>query len=100
MWLLSRSSGARWLWSRPGDLITLDVAARELSLNVAERTLAGRREQWQPPAPKFERGYGALFSEHITQANQGCDFGFLARRGRNPSPTRGKRHRRENDPGV
>ena len=30
--------------------------------------------------------YGALFSEHITQANQGCDFGFLARRGRNPEP--------------
>ena len=73
-----------------GDLITLDVAARELSLNVPERTLAQRREQWQPPAPKFERGYGALFSEHITQANQGCDFGFLARRGRNPEPDPGK----------
>ena len=69
-----------------GDLITLDVAARELSLNVPERTLARRREQWQPPAPKFERGYGALFTEHITQANEGCDFDFLARRGRNPEP--------------
>ena len=44
-----------------GDLITLDVAARELSMNVPERTLAQRREQWQPPAPKFERGYGALY---------------------------------------
>jgi dihydroxyacid dehydratase/phosphogluconate dehydratase len=69
-----------------GDLITLDVSARELSLNISERTLAQRREQWQPPAPRFERGYGALFSEHITQANEGCDFGFLARRGRNPEP--------------
>jgi dihydroxy-acid dehydratase len=69
-----------------GDLITLDVAARELSLNITERALAQRREQWQPPAPKFERGYGALFSEHITQANEGCDFDFLARRGRNPEP--------------
>ena len=69
-----------------GDLITLDVAARELSLNITERALAHRREQWQPPAPKFERGYGALFSEHITQANEGCDFGFLARRGRSPEP--------------
>src|SRR6201997_4157331 len=37
-----------------GDLITLDVAARELSLNIPERALAHRREQWQPPAPKFE----------------------------------------------
>ncbi|HJY68623.1 MAG TPA: dihydroxy-acid dehydratase, partial [Streptosporangiaceae bacterium] len=69
-----------------GDLITLDVAARELSLNVSERTMAQRREQWRAPAPKFERGYGALFSEHITQANEGCDFDFLARRGRNPEP--------------
>jgi dihydroxy-acid dehydratase len=69
-----------------GDLITLDVAARELSLNVSERTLARRLEQWQPPEPRFERGYGALYTEHITQANEGCDFGFLARRGRNPEP--------------
>ncbi len=69
-----------------GDLITLDVAARELSLNISERAMAQRREQWQAPAPKFERGYGALFSEHVTQANEGCDFDFLARRGRNPEP--------------
>jgi dihydroxy-acid dehydratase len=27
-----------------------------------------------------------LYTEHITQANEGCDFGFLARRGRNPEP--------------
>jgi dihydroxy-acid dehydratase len=69
-----------------GDLITLDVAARELSLDISERTMVLRREQWQPPAAKFERGYGALYSEHITQANEGCDFGFLARRGHNPEP--------------
>jgi dihydroxy-acid dehydratase len=69
-----------------GDLITLDVAARELSLDISERTLAQRREQWQPPAAKFERGYGALYTDHIAQANEGCDFDFLARRGRNPDP--------------
>jgi dihydroxy-acid dehydratase len=69
-----------------GDLITLDVGARELSLNISERTMVQRREAWQPPVPKFERGYGALFSEHVTQADQGCDFDFLARRGRNPEP--------------
>jgi dihydroxyacid dehydratase/phosphogluconate dehydratase len=70
-----------------GDLITLDVAARELSLNLAsERAWVLRRAQWEPPAPKFERGYGALYSEHITQADQGCDFDFLARGGRNPEP--------------
>jgi dihydroxyacid dehydratase/phosphogluconate dehydratase len=69
-----------------GDLITLDVAARELSLNISERDLVTRQQRWRPPEPKFERGYGALYTEHITQANEGCDFGFLARRGRNPEP--------------
>jgi dihydroxy-acid dehydratase len=71
---------------RTGDAITLDVAARELRLEIPERELASRRQQWQPPEPKFERGYGALYSEHITQANEGCDFTFLARHGRNPDP--------------
>ena len=69
-----------------GDPITLDVAARLLSLDVPERVMRERRASWQPPEPKFERGYGALYTEHITQANEGCDFGFLARRGRNPEP--------------
>jgi dihydroxyacid dehydratase/phosphogluconate dehydratase len=69
-----------------GDLITLDVAARELSLNISERDLVTRQQRWRPPEPKFERGYGVLYTEHITQANEGCDFGFLARRGRNPEP--------------
>src|SRR5215468_750408 len=69
-----------------GDLITLDVAARELSVNIPERVWVTRREQWRPLPPKFDRGYGALYTEHITQANEGCDFGFLARRGRNPEP--------------
>jgi dihydroxy-acid dehydratase len=69
-----------------GDLVTLDVPARTLSLDVPERTVASRRASWTPPEPKFGRGYGALYSEHITQANEGCDFGFLARHGAYPEP--------------
>ena len=71
---------------RTGDLITLDVAARTLTLEVDEAELTRRREAWQPPAPAFERGYGALYQAHITQADQGCDFDFLARPGHNPQP--------------
>ena len=69
-----------------GDLITLDVAARELLWKFHERGVASAAQPGSPPAPKFERGYGALYSEHITQANEGCDFDFLARPGRNPEP--------------
>ena len=71
---------------RSGDMITLDVAARELRLEVTEQELTARRAQWRRPAKKFERGYGALFSEQVTQADQGCDFEFLSRPGRNPQP--------------
>ncbi|MEC3980790.1 L-arabinonate dehydratase [Amycolatopsis sp. H20-H5] len=71
---------------RDGDPITLDVPARRLSLDVDEAELARRREAWTPPAPHYERGYGALYSAHITQADEGCDFDFLARPGANPEP--------------
>jgi dihydroxy-acid dehydratase len=69
-----------------GDPVTLDVPARLLLVDIPERTLVSRRAQWQPPQPRYERGYGALYSEHVTQANEGCDFEFLARRGATPEP--------------
>jgi dihydroxy-acid dehydratase len=71
---------------RTGDAITLDVPRRLLHLNVAEEELARRQAAWQPPPAHYERGYGALYQEHITQADEGCDFDFLARPGRNPAP--------------
>src|SRR3984957_14263286 len=71
---------------RTGDLITLDVAERSLRLEVDDAELARRRAAWQQPPRRFERGYGALYSENVTQADKGCDFGFLARPGRNPEP--------------
>ncbi|MEJ2858218.1 MULTISPECIES: L-arabinonate dehydratase [unclassified Saccharothrix] len=69
---------------RDGDLVTLDVPARVLRLEVSDEELARRRAEWVPPEPVFERGWGALYQEHVTQADQGCDFEFLARDGRNP----------------
>jgi dihydroxy-acid dehydratase len=71
---------------RTGDLVTLDVPARLLQLEVTAEELERRRAAWQPPEPRFERGYGVLYAEHITQADQGCDFDFLARPGTNPAP--------------
>ena len=62
---------------RDGDLIELDVEARKLELKVGDAELATRRAAWKKPAPRFERGYGMLYQQHITQADQGCDFDFL-----------------------
>jgi dihydroxy-acid dehydratase len=69
-----------------GDMIELDVAARRLSLLVSDDELAKRRAEWQPPPPKYGRGYGALYLRHITQANEGCDFDFLAVDAPTPEP--------------
>ncbi|RSN29881.1 dihydroxy-acid dehydratase [Amycolatopsis sp. WAC 04169] len=71
---------------RDGDPITLDVPSRRLSLDVDDAELQRRRAEWTTPPPRYERGYGALYAEHITQADEGCDFDFLARVGENPEP--------------
>jgi dihydroxy-acid dehydratase len=60
-----------------GDQITLDVAARTINLDVPDAELAKRRAEWEQPETRFERGYGWMFTRHIRQANEGCDFDFL-----------------------
>jgi dihydroxy-acid dehydratase len=60
-----------------GDLILLDVAARKIELMVPEADLARRRAAWKRPPPRYERGFGALYQQHVTQADAGCDFDFL-----------------------
>ncbi|HSM40713.1 MAG TPA: L-arabinonate dehydratase [Afifellaceae bacterium] len=62
-----------------GDIIRLDLEARRLDMLVDEKELEARRAAWQPPEPRFERGWGWMFSQHVTQADQGCDFDFLQR---------------------
>ncbi|MFF4551502.1 L-arabinonate dehydratase [Streptomyces sp. NPDC001422] len=74
---------------RTGDPITLDVAARSLRLDVDDTELERRRAQWTPPPVRYERGYGALYTEQITQADTGCDFAFLARPGTVQDPYAG-----------
>ena len=60
-----------------GDIVTLDVDARTISMDVPEAELARRRAAWVKPEPRFERGYGFMYTKHIQQANEGCDFDFL-----------------------
>ena len=71
---------------RTGDEIELDVPKRTLNLLVDADELARRRQGWRTPPPHYERGYGALFSRHITQANDGCDFDFLEGTRATPEP--------------
>lgn len=62
---------------RDGDLITLDVAGRQLNVQIDDAELERRRQQWTPPPKRYSRGYGQLLENEITQACDGCDFRFL-----------------------
>ncbi|MDA1097642.1 MAG: L-arabinonate dehydratase [Proteobacteria bacterium] len=62
---------------RTGDLIKLDVPARRLDLLLDDAELARRQAAWTPPPPRYGRGFGAIYAQHVTQADQGCDFAIL-----------------------
>jgi dihydroxyacid dehydratase/phosphogluconate dehydratase len=69
-----------------GDTIVLDVPERRLHLDVDDAELARRRAAWRRPERHFERGFGALYQQHISQANDGCDFDFLEGTAPTPDP--------------
>jgi dihydroxy-acid dehydratase len=62
---------------KTGDLIELDVERRQLNLEVPADEMQRRRSAWRRPERKYERGYGAIFAQHVRQADEGCDFDFL-----------------------
>ncbi|MCR6671715.1 L-arabinonate dehydratase [Devosia ginsengisoli] len=64
---------------KTGDIVRLDLPNRRLDMLVAEDELERRRAAWSPPGPRFERGWGWMYSQHVTQADKGCDFDFLER---------------------
>ena len=64
---------------RNGDMITLDVPSRVLSVNISDQDLAARTPSQSSvdayAAP--QRGWSKLYIEHVTQADQGADLDFL-----------------------
>ncbi|HMQ39698.1 MAG TPA: L-arabinonate dehydratase [Paracoccus sp. (in: a-proteobacteria)] len=64
---------------KTGDTVRLDLPNRRLDMLVDEAEIERRRAAWTPPEPKFERGWGYMFSRHVTQADKGCDFDYLER---------------------
>ena len=71
---------------RTGDEIVLDVQARLLALVVDDAELIERHAHWKPPAQKFARGFARLYTQHVTQAHEGCDFDFLEGTAPTPEP--------------
>jgi dihydroxy-acid dehydratase len=71
---------------RSGDLIELDVERRALNLKISPEEMHRRKSAWTPPLRKYDRSYGAIFSAHVKQADEGCDFDFLEGTAPTPEP--------------
>jgi dihydroxy-acid dehydratase len=55
-----------------GDMITVDVDAHELNLEVDEATLAARRARWSPPPPRYTTGVMAKYAALVSSASEGA----------------------------
>jgi len=57
---------------RDGDLITVDIPNRRLDLHVSDEEIQARLATWQRPAPKFKKGYLALYAQLAESADKGA----------------------------
>ncbi len=62
---------------KTGDMIEVDIPERRIHLHISDEEMVKRKAAWTPPPPRYTRGYGAMFSQHIGQADAGCDLDFL-----------------------
>src|SRR5690606_24912739 len=69
-----------------GDLITLDVESGRIDVALSDAEVEARLERWQKPLPHYVRGFGVMHERHVTQADKGCDFDFLAGTAPTPEP--------------
>jgi dihydroxy-acid dehydratase len=71
------AAGGPLLAVRDGDPIVLDVEARRIDLDVPQEEISRRLAETPLPEPKYKRGYGKLYLDHVMQAHEGADLDFL-----------------------
>ncbi|HEY8734723.1 MAG TPA: IlvD/Edd family dehydratase [Puia sp.] len=71
------ANGGKFALIQSGDMITLDVHARKLKVNITEKEFAERKKQFRFLPPATERGYVKLYIDHVQQAHLGADMDFL-----------------------
>jgi L-arabonate dehydrase len=71
------ATGGNFAVIQTGDVITLDVPNRSLTVALTESELKKRKENFKPPVPVTSRGYVSLYLKHVQQAHLGADMDFL-----------------------
>jgi dihydroxy-acid dehydratase len=57
---------------KEGDLVTVDIPARTITLHVSDEEIRERLQHVKRPAPRFSNGYLAFYGEHATSASKGA----------------------------
>ena len=55
-----------------GDIISIDVEKRSLSVELSDEELRRRLEAWKPPKPKIDRGWLLRYSLSVSSADTGA----------------------------
>jgi len=57
-----------------GDLISIDIPGKNITLKVSEEEIQNRLSKWSPPAPKITHGYMARYARMVSSASDGAIF--------------------------
>ena len=59
---------------KDGDIIEIDIPAKQLQVHLSDEEIQSRRAQWKPPAPKIKSGYMYRYSQMVSSASTGAVF--------------------------
>jgi dihydroxy-acid dehydratase len=57
---------------RDGDIITLDVKARKIAVEISDEEIRSRLAAWKAPAPRYSKGVFAKYAATVSSASQGA----------------------------
>jgi dihydroxy-acid dehydratase len=60
---------------RNGDIITLDVESRDLSVALSDDEIAARLDGWAAPEPRYKSGVMAKYAKLVSSASEGAVTG-------------------------
>jgi dihydroxy-acid dehydratase len=59
---------------REGDLISVDIPNKKLTLQLTDKEIEERFSNWKPPQPKVTTGYMARYAKMVSSASEGAVF--------------------------
>ena len=57
-----------------GDLISIDIPEKNITLKVSEEEIQNRLSKWSPPKPNITHGYMARYARMVSSASEGAVF--------------------------